>query len=257
MRPKPHQPNRFARRQRVASWLVATLLVMFALSALFNGAVYLPSRRGGVMLSGLPTLLIALASLAMATAAISVVVDHHDRRPNEAAYRRTRKRLLGAAGLLYLLAPLVEHLAPDLAQSVRWHTSVLHVSPSVARTWLELLPASTQAGEHVTWALIGLLLLGWLGQRTGTASGTRVGLVSFGMALALLGGGCLVKVMESVAQGQIGHQQGTAQIMTLASLQPEHFYAVAATLLSVALTVLATGVFFTLGGLFLRLKTSP
>lgn len=111
-------------RARLAIGVFGGLFHQFACVAAASGLVHLPGKHGSVMLSGLPTLLIALASLSLFAASALYILDHHDRRPNEALYQAGR-RFLGAQ-------PLV---APGL---------VLHASgffPCVA-VWLSARMAS-------------------------------------------------------------------------------------------------------------------
>jgi len=68
---------------------------------------FLVSRGGPAHFSGLPALIFAGAVLACAVACMTMVVDHYDRRDNEAAYRRLKKQLWWGAGALFLVAILV------------------------------------------------------------------------------------------------------------------------------------------------------
>ncbi|MBK8102629.1 MAG: hypothetical protein IPK30_04935 [Cellvibrionales bacterium] len=73
-----------------------------------TGYTYLPGKRGGILLSGLPTLLIVIAASGLFLASLLTIIDHYDKRPNEASYSRLRKYCLKSSLHLFIAAPFVE-----------------------------------------------------------------------------------------------------------------------------------------------------
>jgi len=63
-----------------------------------------------MLVSGIPTIMIALGSLALSFAALLTIIDHYDKRPNEHHYHSIKKILYKAAFFLIILAPLIEIL---------------------------------------------------------------------------------------------------------------------------------------------------
>ena len=104
--------------------VIGLLLLQFAVVTAANGLVYLPGKRSEVMLSGLPTLLIVVASLALTAACALYVIDHHDRRPNEETYQTGMRRLgwlaLGFEWhiIVELSSPMGRMLAPTVLLAV-------------------------------------------------------------------------------------------------------------------------------------------
>lgn len=103
-----HVPNVIALRVRIALALCAVVLLMYMAAGLATGYTYIPGRRGGYLLSGLPTVLIVLSASALFFAALLTIVDHYDRRPNEVFYVIARGSSLRAALYLFIAAPFVE-----------------------------------------------------------------------------------------------------------------------------------------------------
>lgn len=101
-------PNKYSRAVLAGCALLAVVTLAYGIAHLAIGHTYLPGRRGGLLLPGIPTLLVAVASLLCCVVALSVVVDHYDERRNEPAYRRARRWMLKAAIALLLFAPFAE-----------------------------------------------------------------------------------------------------------------------------------------------------
>lgn len=97
-----------SRRVLVACVGLSVLTFVYAVAELAIGYTYVPGRRGGLLLSGVPTFMIAFASLSFCLVSASVVADHLDPRDNTAAYRRARRWLLKVGIALLVLAPFAE-----------------------------------------------------------------------------------------------------------------------------------------------------
>ncbi|GEM_PF-2118793 len=105
---KRHKPNVIPLKGRVALAMGVFFLFVFVLAEVATGYTYLPTKRGGLLLSGIPTLLIAFSAIALIVASLLTIVDHYDRRPNEASYKRARSGCFKTALFLFLSAPVVE-----------------------------------------------------------------------------------------------------------------------------------------------------
>jgi len=103
-----HIPNVIPAKARIVLTFCAVGLLIYMCAGLATGYTYLPGRRGGILLSGIPTLFIVAAASSLFLAALLTIVDHYDTRPNEAAYAVTRKTYLRAALYLFIAAPFAE-----------------------------------------------------------------------------------------------------------------------------------------------------
>lgn len=101
----PHSPNHIPLGMRLISAVVALTWTGWALIGLLSGHMFLLiSRRGPIQFSGIPAWLFSAAVMASAVACAVVILDHYDRRKNEASYQRTRRRLWWTALLFFCLA---------------------------------------------------------------------------------------------------------------------------------------------------------
>lgn len=107
---RKYKPNVIPLKIRVWLAIAAAFLSLFALAEFATGYTFLPGKRGGVLLSGIPTVMIAVASLALCLAALLTIVDHYDKRPNEHHYRRVKSWCYKATFYLFIGAPFVEIL---------------------------------------------------------------------------------------------------------------------------------------------------
>ena len=105
---RKHVPNRFPAALRAMLLVFSVLALFYAVAELAIGYTYLPGKRGGMLLSGVPTLCIAAGSLLLCLSALLVVVDHYDTRDNEERYKRLRAQALKTGAVLIVIAPLIE-----------------------------------------------------------------------------------------------------------------------------------------------------
>ena len=105
---KKYTPNFISLRQRTGLAFAVMLLLVFITAVLANGYTFIPGRRGGVLLSGIPTLLVALSALALCFAALLTIIDHYDRRPNEHHYRAIKYICFKSALYLFFAALFFE-----------------------------------------------------------------------------------------------------------------------------------------------------
>jgi hypothetical protein len=101
-------PNHVHVVARVTHAFVALTWTTWAVIGILSGHMFfLISRGGPVHFSGVPAFLFSAAVMACAATSVLAIVDHYDRRNNEASYKRLRKRLWLVAAALLLLAMLV------------------------------------------------------------------------------------------------------------------------------------------------------
>jgi hypothetical protein len=106
---QPYKPNVVPRHARVWNILIATYLVCWGGFGLYASKVDLWGMRLRIAeLQGSPALLMALAFICGALVLIAEVVDHYDKRNNEAAYKGFR-RFLVRSGWCMAAASLLSH----------------------------------------------------------------------------------------------------------------------------------------------------
>lgn len=238
---KPHRPNHIPRRTRTTATVFGLLCLQFALIAGANGLVYLPGKRSETMLSGGPTLLIVVASLCLSVASALFVIDHHDRRPNEATYQRAMRLLGWLAGALYLAAPLMEHLLPSAAQAISWHVDWFDLRPDAIAQLLMHYPPSWRPGlTTVLVASGGLVVVGLLMRLHPPWAKARPLLATMGVCVAVLGASWLLDMLFDVAGGQLASAHGNVA-MAWSSAAPSRFQALAGTYLTLSLLCMTMG----------------
>ena len=89
---EPHVPNRIPASQRFLDILYVLVIMAFGALGLFKGELLLPGKRtsgpNGMALHGVSAWVMYGAMLCAICVLLSSVVDHYDRRNNEATYRR-------------------------------------------------------------------------------------------------------------------------------------------------------------------------
>jgi len=105
-----HKPNKYSAKLRLLVILCSAFVLAYCVAQLAIGYTYIPTRRGGILLSGVSTLFIAFSSMLFCTAGVSLLVDHYDERDNEALYRRARAWMLKVGLGFLVLAPVLELL---------------------------------------------------------------------------------------------------------------------------------------------------
>lgn len=172
--------------------MVATFLLLYVIAELANGYTYIPAKRGGFMVSGIPTLLIALSAFSLCTAAALTFIDHYDKRNNENTYIKTKKFLYSWSWKLFVAAPIIE--------LVEWFLTISGVdvfpkfhgfadrytfySPSMQNFLIYVKPVED----------IGLYIIG-----------TSFGLISIGLLIKKLSSdGCKKLVFSLMCAGMLG-----------------------------------------------------
>lgn len=84
-----YSPNHISTKERTKCILLAAALLMYGVFAWYRGEVYIPDRSGdGIRFTVTACTLIYCGLITGAANCISVVVDHYDKRNNEANYRK-------------------------------------------------------------------------------------------------------------------------------------------------------------------------
>lgn len=111
-----YEPNRISPEQRIAYGALALGLIGYGAWGLANDVLYVPGKRHIHALHGVTLWIMLAAMLCAAAVAVSIVVDHYDRRDNERVYKAIVEYGFKAALLLYLLSPiysLIEAIVTD------------------------------------------------------------------------------------------------------------------------------------------------
>jgi len=107
---KKYKPNKIALKTRIWLSIAAIYLLLYAIAELAIGYTLIPGRRGSILVSGIPTLMIAASSISLCLAAVVTVIDHYDIRPNEHKYENARNKLIYLTIIIFLSAPFFEIL---------------------------------------------------------------------------------------------------------------------------------------------------
>lgn len=105
-RPPRHQPNSVPRVARVYLALIVAVWVIWGGLGLLSGTIVVVIGPP-IVFWGASMPVLAVAIFLGAAACALHIVDHYDRRPNEAAYKQARRVLWVSAGVMLALAVLV------------------------------------------------------------------------------------------------------------------------------------------------------
>jgi hypothetical protein len=192
---RPHVPNQVPLAVRLQLAVLATGLLLYLCAALAIGHTYLPGKRGGLLLGGTGTLLVVLGVAALLMAALLKIVDHYDRRPNEATYAALCTWLLKAGLALLLGGPLVAVLlgilgidpARDfqgLARDATWHSPGLREYAPRVRI---VLDQAVWIGAVSILALFAAMLFDKKAQASGRLFALAGAVAALGFGLLMLG----------------------------------------------------------------------
>lgn len=213
-----HVPNRFPAALRAVLLVFSVLALVYAVAELAIGYTYLPGKRGGMLLSGVPTLCIAVGSLLLCMSALLVVVDHYDTRDNEERYKRLRAQALKTGAVLIVIAPLIEialifvrvgsgaePLSPaGFAADVTWHDGTM-------KPYAGKVAAITDSGFFmgtlgVTFVLAVIALIAEKCRVESMRRFNAVAILSFSAVLAMM---LVLTTCEQFLQGEVRmHRSG-------------------------------------------------
>lgn len=102
--PRPYEPNRMPAWDR--SWYMAFVIggILYAIHGIYAGELYIPNKRGGVTVRGPHAIVLAAAVLVAVANLAARVVDHYDRRNNEASYKNFLAATKFGAWVLFVLS---------------------------------------------------------------------------------------------------------------------------------------------------------
>jgi len=103
-------PNRIPAKERLSNLLFSGVLAAYAAYAVQVDDFYVPGKRHGLHLHGMPVLIMCAATLCAIIVFLAVVVDHYDTRPNERAYQNIGKIFRTLGWTLFVLALLAQLL---------------------------------------------------------------------------------------------------------------------------------------------------
>lgn len=106
---RPYWPNDIPLVERVRNVLLSSALLAYGTHSLWIDDLHLPGRHSdGIHLHGTAAQIMFLAMLCACANLISVVADHHDRRNNQASYRRFARGSQIASWIAFGLALFVD-----------------------------------------------------------------------------------------------------------------------------------------------------
>lgn len=164
-------PNRLSLAARLFYGVAAVTWLGWAAIGLVSGHMFiLLSRRGPWHFSGLAAVLFCCAVLLSSALCALQVIDHYDRRDNEASYKAMRRRLLWGAFILFVLT-LILSCSGSLGATrvpdgfIGWMdtTSLVHgiKSPRLVRY---LSPMAASLNGWLLGTTIWLLVVGMVGK---------------------------------------------------------------------------------------------
>lgn len=257
-----HRPNRIPLRTRVFLAVCALFLIVFVLAEVALGYTYLPGKRGGLLLSGIPTLMLAAAATALLAAALLTIVDHYDKRPNEATYKAAKSVCYKAALFLSIGAPLFEaaesllHLAgyspfPSF-QGVASHYS-MH-SPQLRAYAQYLAPILESQGPIIAVASFLAMGLGYAAEKMFAARAKRFTLLIAGVGMMCLSSLWVASTTKDLMMGEVTAGRRSTKQVIHADKEPAKFNAILLTHFSLGGFMLITSSFVFFGVLANRVK---
>jgi hypothetical protein len=250
-----HQANHVPKRSRILLALAIVAILFYATAHLVTGYVYIPSKRGGVLLSGASTLMIVVAQLLIALGCAAKIVDHYDTRPNEHKYQQFRRTSFKTSLTLFLLAPLAQlvvtllHIADvavptfhGLANQFTFYSPSLKVYESVLSLDKSIFLLLGAAGAI-------LLFVGWQVAKFELDSSGRVQMLLIGLGLLIFSILYMDIIMHDFVIGQTELGRRSHRTLVTAMSDPARFNAVLLTKFSVFGLIFTFSLLAVLGGL--------
>lgn len=159
-------PNRLSAAARLFYGVAALTWFGWALIGLVSGHMFvLLTRRGPWHFSGLAAILFSGAILLCSAFCTLQVVDHYDRRDNEAAYGALRRRLLWVAFTLFVLTLLFSCTGSLGAERAGWSLGWMDTAALLSglrSPWIvgHLSPIAASLSRWLLGATIWLLVVG-------------------------------------------------------------------------------------------------
>ncbi|MNZ78389.1 hypothetical protein D3C78_969580 [compost metagenome] len=114
MNPESYIPNEIPLKARVIAGTLALVLMVLSAQAIYNQRIVMPyggRRSRGIVLEfiGIETVVPILAILLAAVGFLAVVIDHYDKRFNEATYKAITNTCIGFSFFLYIISVFIGH----------------------------------------------------------------------------------------------------------------------------------------------------
>lgn len=162
-----YKPNHISLKVRLTCLFIMLVCIAYGIAELANGYTYIPAKRGGFFISGIPTLIIAIASFLFCIVAALTIIDHYDKRNNEKIYSMSKEAIFKTALYMFMGAPVVGILETVLlrngidifpkfhgfAETFSYHT------PGMQELLIYVTPFSDNA-LYIIGVSCGLVLIG-------------------------------------------------------------------------------------------------
>lgn len=258
-----HIPNQIPGRTRIFLTILAMAFMAYAIAELAIGITYLPAKHGhGILLSGVPTVMVAISAALLGVVAVSVVIDHYDRRPNEAQYKSLQGSLAKIAFLLFVSAPFVELLRSFLPRaaaidffSYRGFAADVPLDAPAYSGYTRAIDGVLHGGFAIAVVGIGLAcgLAGHVVDRIWGRRAKKLTLLLYSLLLVSLSGLGLLWTAREVVAGEASIGRSSYEQSILAAREPAKFNAVILTRGSVFVLMFSLGI----GGLVMSTIRRP
>lgn len=258
---RKHKPNAVPLKTRIVLAVCALFLIAFVLAELATGYTYIPGKRGGLLLSGIPTLMIAICAAALLAATLLTIVDHYDKRPNEAAYSSVKKLCYKTSAFLFVAAwlfgiaeQLMLFVGIDVFPRLRGVAPnyTLH-TPELQAYIPHLDPILNNTGS-ILLAVLAAFGLSALVERFYKGRAQRLMLLLTSIGTLGLSSLWLADTAKDFLSGQIKVERRYSQYIVKASHEPAKFNAILLTHFSLSSIIFAASIFAFVGIATRRIK---
>lgn len=261
---KRHRPNFINLKTRIFLAVSSLFLLVFIVLEVAIGYTFVPGKRGGILLSGIPTLMIATAAGSLLIAAVLTIIDHYDKRPNEATYQSVKSFCYRAALVLFLLAPIVEIVENllrlmDLFPFPQFHGLAENYSihSPAMKGYLQQLAPVLENQELIVFPTILTLAVAFVVDRIRPGRASRfVGIMAAAGMLGL-SSFWLLHTTKNFLSGQVTEGRRSAKYTYDAVKEPAKFNAVLLTHFSLGTVMFLSSSFALVGLITNRIRPVP
>ena len=256
---KKYKPNFVSLKVRIWSAVGAVYLLCFMTAILAMGYVFLPGKRSGVLLSGFPTLMIAIGALTLCAAIVLTIVDHYDARQNEHVYKAAKIFCYKITAVLFIGAPIIEILEAILLYN---GIDVLPNFHGFAENYTFYSPAFNEYSKRAeglvdatSWVVLAFFVFGasgWAINKYLTTISKRVVVLLFGISMLCLSFSILVFTLNDFLSGETSN----ADIVYRAVEEPAKFNAILLTNFVIGAVMLLASMVAVVGLISNRIKVS-
>lgn len=260
-RKKKHRPNKIPLKTRVFLAICTLFLLVFILVELALGYTYLPGKRGGFLLSGVPTLLIALSASGLLLAAVLTIIDHYDKRPNEASYKSLRSFCLKASLYLLIAAPIFEitesllHLnGIDLFPRFHGIAETYSLHSAKLKTYVQYLSPILNNATTIGVLSAFTIGLGLLVEKLFVKRANRFVMLMAGIGILGLSTMWIAETAKDFLLGEVTIGRRSSKLIVQADLEPAKFNAILLTHFSLGGFMFVSSAFVVIGVITNRIK---